>query len=160
MTTTTALRRFGFAAVALVPLAFAGLFVGATSQGDRALDHIPVAIVNNDTLQMSTAADGTEQPVFAGRLLVSELTGAEGFDWTITNGKDAAAALKAGDVYAVLTVPSTFSKSLLSLSSDAPQQADISIRTDDAHGYLTGSVAQVVGQTMTDTFGKIGRAHV
>ncbi|WP_309619340.1 YhgE/Pip family protein [Salinibacterium sp.] len=154
MTTTTVLRRIGFAAVALVPLAFAGLFVGATSQGNKALDNIPVAIVNNDTLQKSTAADGTEQPVFAGRLLVSELTGAEGFDWTITNGKDAAAALDAGEVYAVLTVPSNFSTSLLSLSSDAPQQADISIRTDDSHGYLTGSVAQVVGQTMTDTFGK------
>ncbi|HOY81946.1 MAG TPA: YhgE/Pip family protein, partial [Rhodoglobus sp.] len=35
-----------------------------------------------------------------------------------------------------------------------PKKADISIRTDDTHSYLTGSVAQVVGQTMTDTFGK------
>ena len=154
MTTATALRRVGLAAVVLIPLAFTGLFVGALGQGDKALDNIPVAIVNDDTLQNSTAADGTEQPVFAGRLLVTELTGADGFDWTITNKKDAAAALKAGDVYAVLTVPSNFSKSILSLSSDTPQQADISIRTDDAHGYLTGSVAQVVGQTMTDTFGK------
>ena len=154
MTTATARRRVGLAAVALIPLAFTGLFVGAIGQGDTALDNIPVAIVNDDTLQNTTAADGTEQPVFAGRLLVTELTGAEGFDWKITNGKDADTALKAGDVYAVLTVPSNFSTSILSLSTDAPQQADISIRTDDAHSYLTGSVAQVVGQTMTDTFGK------
>jgi putative membrane protein len=54
----------------------------------------------------------------------------------------------------VLTVPSDFSESILSLQTDNPRQADISIRTDDAHSYLTGSVAQVVGQTMTDTFGK------
>ncbi len=144
----------GVAAVVLVPLAFAGLFVGAVGQGDKALDSIPVAIVNNDTLQKTTASDGTEQNVFAGRQLVTELTGSKGFDWTITNEKDAAAALKAGDVYAILTVPSNFSTSILSLSGDNPQKADISIRTDDAHSYLTGSVAQVVGQTMTDTFGK------
>ncbi len=154
MTTTTAWRRVGLAAVVLIPLAFTGLFVGAIGQGEKSLGTIPVAIVNDDTLQTTTAADGTKQPVFAGRLLVTELTGAKGFDWTITNAKDAAAALDAGKVYAVLTVPSTFSKSILSLSTANPQQADISIRTDDSHSYLTGSVAQVVGQTMTDTFGK------
>jgi putative membrane protein len=150
---STWLRRVGIAAVVLVPLAFAGLFVGAVGQGDSALDRIPVAIVNQDTLQVTTAADGTEQNVFAGRQLVTELTGSEGFDWTITNAKDAAAALEAGDVYAVLTVPANFSDSILSLSTESPEKADISIRTDDAHSYLTGSVAQVVGQTMADTFG-------
>lgn len=143
----------GLAAVVLVPLAFAGLFVGAIGQGDKALDSIPVAIVNEDTLQTVTNADGTETNVFAGRQLVTELTGSEGFDWTITNEKDAQAKLDSGEVYAVLTVPSNFSDSILSLSSDDPQKADISIKTDDAHSYLTGSVAQVVGQTMTDTFG-------
>ncbi|CAN5312740.1 YhgE/Pip domain-containing protein [soil metagenome] len=153
MKRSTWLRWTGLAAVVLIPLAFAGLFVGAVGQGDKAIDSIPVAIVNDDTLQKTTASDGTEQNVFAGRQLVTELTGADGFDWTITNKKDAAAALKAGDVYAVLTVPSNFSSSILSLSGDNPQKADISIRTDDAHSYLTGSVAQVVGQTMADTFG-------
>jgi len=153
MKRSTALRWTGLAAVVLIPLAFAGLFVGAVGQGDKALDSIPVAIVNQDTLQKTTSADGTEQNVFAGRQLVTELTGSKGFDWTITNAKDAKAALKAGDVYAILTVPSNFSSSILSLSGSDPQKADISIRTDDAHSYLTGSVAQVVGQTMADTFG-------
>ncbi|MEP6480652.1 MAG: YhgE/Pip family protein [Rhodoglobus sp.] len=147
------LRRVGIAAVVLIPLAFAGLFIGALGQGTKATDNIPVAIVNQDTLQKTTAADGTVQNVFAGRQLVTELTGSKGFDWTITNQKDAEAALKNGSVYAILTVPKDFSSSILSISSDNPVKANISIRTDDAHGYLTGSVAQVVGQTMADTFG-------
>ncbi len=152
--TTTWLRRVGIAAVVLVPLAFAGLFVGAVGQGKSAIDSIPVAIVNQDTLQKVTNADGSVTNVFAGRQLVTELTGSEGFDWTITNAADAEAKLASGEVYAVLTVPSNFSDSILSLSSSDPKKADISIRTDDTHSYLTGSVAQVVGQTMTDTFGK------
>jgi len=147
------LRSLGIAAVVLVPLAFAGLFVGAIGQGDKALENIPVAIVNDDSLQVVDNADGTQTNVFAGRQLVTELTGSDGFDWTITNAKDAQAMLDSGEVYAVLTVPSNFSDSILSLSSDDPQKADISIATDDSHSYLTGSVAQVVGQTMADTFG-------
>ena len=147
------LRWGGLAAVVLVPLAFAGLFVGAIGSGDKALDSIPVAIVNEDTLQVMTAADGTETNVFAGRQLVTELTGSEGFEWTITNADAAEALLASGDVYAILTVPSNFSTSILSISGEDPQKADIAIRTDDAHSYLTGSVAQVVGQTMADTFG-------
>ncbi len=142
------------AAVVLVPLAFAGLFVGALAQSDSALDRIPAAIVNDDQMITTTDASGEDQIVFAGRQLVTELTGAEGFDWTITNEADAEAMLASGQVYAILTVPEDFSESILSLSTDDPTKADISIRTDDSHSYLTGSVAQVVGQTMTDTFGK------
>lgn len=149
------LRWAALSAVVLVPLAFAGLFVGALSQSDSALERIPAAIVNEDALITTTAEDGTEQNVFAGRQLVTELTGSgsEGFDWTITNAEDAKAALEAGDVYAVLTIPENFSSSILSLSSDAPEKADLAVETDDAHSYLTGSVAQAVGQTMADTFG-------
>lgn len=144
----------GFAAVALLPLAFTGLFVAAIGDGDSAIDNIPVALVNNDEIQTTTTDDGGEQIVFAGRQLVTELTGAEGFDWTITNSDDAEDALAKGDVYAILTVPQDFSESILSLSTETPAQAQIAIRTDDSHSYLTGSVAQVVGQSMTDTFGR------
>jgi len=149
------LRWGALAAVVLVPLAFAGLFVGALSNGDKALENIPAAIVNNDKLINQTLPDGTEQPVFAGRLLVTELTGGEasGFDWLITNEEDAEKALANGEVYAILTVPSDFSRSIISISGDNPTKADISIRTDDSHSYLTGSVAQVVGESMVSTFG-------
>ncbi|MGX5682586.1 YhgE/Pip family protein [Schumannella luteola] len=148
------LKWTGLAAVVLVPLAFAGLFVGALAQSDSAIDRIPAAIVNEDTMITTTDANGDDQVVFAGRQLVTELTGADGFDWTITNAEAAQELLDSGQVYAILTVPEDFSESILSLQSSDPVKADISIKTDDAHSYLTGSVAQVVGQTMTDTFGK------
>jgi putative membrane protein len=151
------LRWGALGAVVLVPLAFAGLFVGAISGSDNALENIPAAIVNEDTLVYQTQADGTETPVFAGRLLVTELTGGDeaGFDWRITNAEDAAEALENGEVYAVLTVPSNFSESIMSISGDSPEQADISIDTDDSHSYLTGSVAQAVGSSMVATFGNV-----
>lgn len=149
------LRWAALAAVVFVPLAFAGLFVGALAGSSSALKHIPAAIVNQDTLVYTTAADGTKSPVFAGRQLVTELTGGSGgFDWTITNEKAAKKALADGSVYAILTVPKNFSSSILSLSSKDPQQANLAIKTDDAHSYLTGALAQTVGDGMANTFGK------
>lgn len=171
------LRWGAIGAIALVPLAFAGLFIGALSQSTTAITRIPAAIVNEDSLITRTLPDGTVQNVFAGRQLVTELTartpasdsstGSTGstasgasaatgttFDWRITNAAEAERALAAGEVYAILTVPKNFSSSILSISTDAPEKANISIRTDDAHSYLTGTVAQTVGQTMADTFGQ------
>ena len=147
-------------AVVLVPLAFAGLFVGALSQASTAVGRIPAAIVNSDKLIYSTAADGTKSPIFAGRQLVTELTGGRSagksgsFDWTITNSSDARKALANGTVDAILTVPKDFSSSILSLQSSNPTKANIAIQTDDAHSYLTGAVAQAVGDGMVNTFGK------
>jgi putative membrane protein len=148
-------RRGVLAVVALIPLVFTGLVVGAVSQNDNVLESIPAAIVNEDSLITQTADDGTETNVFAGRQLVTELTGEKstGFDWTITNADDAEEALANGEVYAILTVPSNFSKSILSIQGDDPERANISIETDDSHSYITGAVAQVVGESMASTFG-------
>ncbi|MES2172259.1 MAG: YhgE/Pip family protein, partial [Actinomycetota bacterium] len=148
-------RRAAIAAVVLVPLAFAGLFVGALSQTTSSVGDIPAAVVNSDQLVYQVAADGTKTPVYAGRQLVTELTGGKaGFDWQISNKADAEAALKSGKIDAILTVPKNFSASILSLSGSDPVQAKLSIRTDDAHSYLTGAVAGVVGSSLSSAFGQ------
>lgn len=151
-------RRFGIllAGVIVVPLVVAGFFAGALTNADKRVDAIPAIVVNNDVMVTSTAADGTKQPILAGRQLVTELTGgtSAGFDWTISNSTDAKAALSSGSAYAVLTIPKDFSASIQSLQGTRPTQANISIRTDDSHDYLVGSVAQSVGSAMSGAFGK------
>lgn len=146
-------RRLAIAAVVVLPLAFAGLFVGALSNSDAATDRVPAALVNEDKLIYQTAPDGTETPVFAGRQLVTELVADDSFDWTITNSDGAERALADGEVHAILTIPSDFSASILSLSTDKPERATLSIHTDDSHSYLSGAVAESVGSGMADAFG-------
>ncbi|TFC54792.1 YhgE/Pip domain-containing protein [Cryobacterium sp. TMT2-15-1] len=149
------------AGLIVVPLAVAGLFAGALATADQRVDTLPAIVVNNDEIVTTTLPDGTEQPVLAGRLLVTELikptdagSEATGFDWTISNSADAAAALESGDAYAVLTIPKDFSASVTSLGGAVPTQADLGIRTDDAHSFLAGSVAQSVGTAMSGVFGR------
>jgi putative membrane protein len=143
-------------AVVAVPLAVAGVVAGAIGGADDRLDAIPAIVVNDDEMVTITNADGTEQPVLAGRLLVTELTGGgeTGFDWSISNDEEAAQKLADGEVYAVLTIPSDFSASVTSLSGADPTVAQLDIRTDDSHGYLAGTVADSVGQAMSTAFGR------
>ena len=149
-------RYAALTAVVLVPLAFAGLFIGAVSQLSHSINDIPAAIVNNDQVVTQTGANGATTQVLAGRQLVTELTGKKsaGFTWTITNSTDAKAALANGTVYAILTVPKNFSKSIVSLGGKSPIKATLNITTDDSHNYLTGSVAQVVGSSLSTEFGQ------
>lgn len=143
-------------AVIAVPLAVAGLVAAAIGGADDRLDAIPAVVVNNDEMVTMTLPDGGEQPVLAGRQLVTELTGdgQTGFDWTISNDEQAAEALAAGDAYAVLTIPADFSESVTSLSGETPTTAALDIRTDDAHGYLAGTVATTVGDAIANAFGQ------
>jgi len=157
---TPAQRRVRYGAlvatVIAVPLAVAGLVSGAFVGADDNIEAIPAVVVNNDEMVSMTMPDGTDQAVLAGRLLVTELTDPDtaGFQWTISNDEEAAELLASGDAYAVLTIPQDFSASVTSLSGETPTKANLDIRTDDAHGYLAGSVAQSVGDAMSATFGR------
>lgn len=148
-------RILAIVAAAVVPLAFAGLTMAALADTEDGIHRIPAAIVNEDEMVTQTADDGTETPILAGRLLVTELTGADspGMDWKLYNAEDAETALADGDVYAVLTIPSDFSSSVVSLSGTDPVQAQLSLQTDDAHSYVAGTVAQSLGDGMVRTFG-------
>ncbi|WP_207454760.1 YhgE/Pip domain-containing protein [Herbiconiux sp. SYSU D00978] len=147
-------RPLAVAAVLAVPLAFAGLVVGAIGALDSDDGRIPAAVVNEDELVTLTTAEG-DTPLLGGRQLVTELTApdTEGFAWTITNAEDAEQLLDSGEVNAVLTIPEDFSASLKSILEGGTAQAGIDVRTDDAHDYLTGSLVQTVGQGLADAFG-------
>lgn len=142
------------AAVA-VPLVLVGIALAAVGNDSAALERIPAAVVNDDELLTTTDAEGEEQIVFAGRQLVTELTGGgeSGFDWRVTSADAAAAALERGEVYAVLTIPADFSASLLTIGTPEPVRAQLAIETDDAHSYLVGSVVQAVGSGLAQQFG-------
>ncbi|MGT2425150.1 YhgE/Pip family protein [Amnibacterium kyonggiense] len=145
--------------VAIVPAVVLGVFVAALAAADSGDARIPAALVNDDQLVQTKGADGKSTTIAAGRLVVTGLTkpasGKAGasIDWTLTNTKDAEQMLSDGDVYAIVTIPKTFSKSIASVSGTSPKQADISVRTDDAHGTLVSQIGGVVGSTIASTVG-------
>ncbi|MCU1478411.1 MAG: hypothetical protein JWQ64_3104 [Subtercola sp.] len=152
----------GLLAVIAIPLAASGLFSGAFSNVSTNINKVPAALVNNDQLITTTAADGTQSTVYAGRGLVTQLTGPDpsGFDWHVTNSADAAKGLADGTYFAVLTIPEDFSKQVSSLGTPTPTQASIDIATDNSHGYLSSVVASTVGNAVQAGFGQAITAQV
>lgn len=149
-------RWTALALLATIPLLLTGLVTAVVGGATTRTDQIPALIVNNDEMVTTTAADGTSSPIVAGRLVVTQLTGKDspGFSWSLANAATAESDLKSGKAYAVITIPSNFSKSIASLSSSTPEQANVTLTTDQAHSYLVGSVAQALGNAMTASLGQ------
>ncbi|MDQ1513405.1 MAG: putative rane protein, partial [Microbacteriaceae bacterium] len=146
-------------AAAVVPALVLGLFVGALAAADSGSATVPAAVVNNDRLVQAKGADGKSTTIAAGRLVVTELTkpaqtrGGAGIDWRLSNTAQAAELLRSGEVYAVVTIPSGFSKAISSVSGTDPARAHVRIETDDAHGYIVGQLASALGTSLTSTLG-------
>jgi len=139
--------------VGLLPLIIVGALLGVVAEGDTALERIPVALVNNDELITEINEAGEEEFIFASRPLVSELVGNEDLqlEWVITNSEQAELMLENGDVYAVFEIPTNFSQAVSSLSSDTPEQATFSIRTNPSRSYLAGILADQLGVSIVAT---------
>ncbi|WP_206447257.1 YhgE/Pip family protein [Agrococcus sp. KRD186] len=134
--------------------AFAAWSFGPAADGER---DVPAAVVNLDEMLTTTGADGTESTMFAGRQVVTDLVADEddGFAIRILNEEDAAEALAAGEVQAVVTIPADFSQRVLSLQGDQPQQAGIRIVTDASSSGLATSLATETGEAIMASFGDV-----
>jgi len=158
-TTTRALasRRVRSVLVALaLPLLIVCAYFAGIAGADARTQAIPALVVNNDEMVMQTAADGTQTPVIAGRLVVSELTSPDvktGFSWGLANEETAQQALENGDAYVVVVIPKDFSASVASLANGTPEAAQVSIMTDRSHDYLSPSVAGALSAALTAQFG-------
>jgi putative membrane protein len=144
---------------AVVPALVLGVFVGALAAADKGHASVPAAIVNQDRFVQAKGADGRTTTIAAGRLVVTNLTkpasGGAGvaITWRLSNAQQASDLLDSGAVYAIVTIPKGFSKSISSVSSTNPDRARISIRTDDAHGYIVSQLASSLGTSLTATLG-------
>ncbi|WP_413318914.1 hypothetical protein AA0Z99_01845 [Agrococcus sp. 1P02AA] len=155
--TSTLRKAAALTAAAATPFAIAALAawsLGPAVDGER---DVAAAVVNSDQIITTTAADGTESTMFAGRQVVTDLVADDddGFDFLILNEEDAAEALAAGDVRAIVTIPEDFSERVLSLQGDEPQQAGIRIVTDASSSGLATSLATETGESIMASFGDV-----
>ncbi|GAA0318615.1 YhgE/Pip family protein [Kineococcus aurantiacus] len=147
----TTITRLAVLAVVLVPLVYGGLYLWSNTDPVSRLPHLRAAVVDSDRPATVTGLDGSPRTVDAGRDLVAELTGpdaAAGFTWRAATEAEAAQGLRDGEYAAVLRIPEGFSAALASTGGDDPQQARITVTTDDAENYILGQVTNTVATTI------------
>lgn len=159
------LPRLAVVALVLVPLLYGALYVYANWDPYGRLHNVPAAIVNSDAgAQSGAGTPSGPGEVHAGRKIVDQLKRSNSFDWHETNAADADAGVRDGRFTFAMVIPHDFSASLTSpsLSSQGngrPQQAKISVITNDANNYLVGTIAgQVVGKVKEAVASETGTA--
>ena len=136
----------------LLPLLAAALLIWSASGRQAKLDQVPVAIVNN----VQIISD--PQPMAAGRSLTAALThpdaGTTNLDWVLTDSKDATAGLHNGAYYAVLTIPTDFSSSILSSGTDQPQQGKLTLVSNAAASTTVPYISQQIAAAAAASLGQ------
>jgi putative membrane protein len=137
------LPKLAVAALVLVPLLYGCLYLYANSDPYKKLDHIPAALVMQDS--GATATDGTR--LDAGRKVADKLKSSGAFEWHEVSAAGAESGVRDGKYTFSLTLPKDFSATLLSSGEFEPRQGQITVTTNDANNYLVGTIAdRVVGE--------------
>ncbi len=138
-------RSAALAALMLVPTLLAAVYLWANWNPLGHLNRLPVALVDQD---QPTQAGG--QSVAGGVAVTQTLGAAPLLGWQKVDAARAQEGLEDGKFFGVLTIPPDFSARLGSPVGDDPERAFVSLRLDDANGYLAGVAIGTLGIQLQD----------
>jgi len=133
-------------ALVTVPTIYAGLYLYANHDPYSALDRVPTALVVEDT--GATGLDGEQ--LDAGRQVADELLESADFGWHEVDRATARAGVDDGSYDFALVIPRDFSAALTSSAGAQPEQARITMLTNDANSYLSTTIANTVATKVRD----------
>ncbi|WP_395310047.1 YhgE/Pip domain-containing protein [Mycobacterium sp. AMU20-3851] len=132
-----ALPRIALLVVVLMPLLYGAMYLWAFWNPFDAVNKVPVALVNEDK---GTVVDGAK--LDAGAQVSDALVDSGQLQLHRVSAADAADGLASGKYYFTVTLPEDFSAAVASPNSDAPQQARIDFKFNDANNYLGSIIGQ------------------
>ena len=106
---------------------------------------VPIAVVNNDK---GSSLNGKEMNV--GNEVIDELKKNHDIGWEFVNTEQANRGLIDGKYYAMIEIPSDFSKDLTSLTSDKPVKPDIIYKVNTKANPVAGKITEVAKTTLVN----------
>ena len=142
--TAGTLPRLAVAALVLVPMLYAGLYLYANHDPYANLDRVPAALVVDRRRERRWRP---ARHVSYGPRIADDLVSSNSFDWTTTTAAEAEAGVADGTYTFALELPASFSSDLASTADFDPKQAGMRLVTNDANNYLAHTIAnQVVAE--------------
>ncbi|WP_158885814.1 YhgE/Pip domain-containing protein [Amycolatopsis anabasis] len=150
--TAGTLPKLAMAALILVPLLYASFYLYANYDPYGRLNKLPAAVVTSDT-----GADANGQHRNVGREVTDELVSSGTFQWHEVSEQEARDGVRNDKYSFAIGIPRDFSKALLSSGNFEPQQATVTLTTNDANNYLAGTIAKQVAEQVRKTIAeKVG----
>ncbi|WP_181770810.1 YhgE/Pip domain-containing protein [Amycolatopsis pittospori] len=147
------LPKLAMVALVLVPLLYASFYLYANFDPYSRLDKLPAAVFTSDAGSKDSA--GAERNV--GREVTDELVKSGTFQWHEVSPEEAAKGVRDDNYSFAIGIPRDFSAALLSSGNFQPQQATITLTTNDANNYLSGTIAKQVAEQVRKTIAeKVG----
>jgi len=116
---------------------------------------VPAALVVLD----QGGTDPTGKELNAGKEVANELLEQDSFDWHQVSAADARDGVREGRYDFALSVPADFTKALTSSSRFEPEQARLTMTTNDANSYLSTTIADTVTSRVRDAIAtRVGSA--
>lgn len=143
--------------VMLVPLLYAGTFLWAFWDPYDKLEHLPVAVVNQDK-----GAEMEGKKITAGDDLVAELKKKPEFKWEFLSKEEAEKGLKERKYYLMIEIPSDFSQKATTLLDEKPTPAELHYIPNEGYNFLSSQIGNTamekikveVANSMTKTYAK------
>lgn len=131
------LPKVAVGALILIPLLYGALYLWAFWDPTGNMDHLPVALVNEDV-----ATKRGDTVVDAGTQIVDKLTSSADLDWREVPADDALAGVTDGTYYFAVTIPASFSETVVGAGGDDPEQARIDVTYNDANSFLATTLGR------------------
>jgi len=121
--------------IALIPVMYSGMFLGAFWNPYGNMDKLPVAVVNSDE---GTTYEGEDMHV--GRDFAEKLKENGTFDFRFVDQAEAEAGLKSNEYYMAIEIPENFSESAATLTTDRPSPAQIVFMPNESSNFLASQI--------------------
>jgi putative membrane protein len=122
-------------AILFIPVIYAGMFLWAFWDPYGKIDHLPVAIVNEDK---GAELDGKSLTI--GRDLVKDLVKSKGFKFHVSDRKTAYEKLKNEKYYMLIEIPEDFSKNATTLLDKNPKKLKLTYVPNEGFNFLTAKI--------------------
>ncbi len=124
-------------AIALIPTIYAGLFLASMWDPYGNVDHLPVAVVNEDA-----AVSYNNSQLQIGNNLVENLKKNNALLFDFVDANVAKEGLKNGTYYMVITIPKDFSKNASTLMNQTPQKMVLHYDTNPGTNYIASKLSE------------------
>ncbi|MGV3489083.1 MAG: YhgE/Pip family protein [Tuberibacillus sp.] len=122
-------------AILLVPIIYAGMFIWSFWSPYDHTDHLPVAVINNDT-----GATLAGEKVNLGDDLVKELKKNKSFEWHFVDAEEAKKGLDENRYYMTMTIPSSFSKNTTTVMEMRPERPTLYYHLNSGYNYISSMI--------------------
>ncbi|MFV9511758.1 YhgE/Pip family protein [Tepidibacillus sp. LV47] len=129
--------RIAIIAVALMPLLYSSLYLWAFWDPYKNLEHLPVAVVNNDK---GTVYEGKKLEV--GKELVDSLKKEKDLDWHFVSNEEAINGLENEKYYLLIRIPKNFSEQIASVKSNNPVKPTIEYIPKESRNLLASQLGE------------------